>query len=425
MYNFFSELFITLNRQDNHVIIMSVFFGVAALAVLLRIISHLHFRAALIGFRRDAKKPIKTLDDIRELKNSLLVNIVIEYKRVADKAVTHVPAQQLVNRQVAAMSFIGWRYDGMLPFIVELERALLFIGLILAVVFSDYAFVYGVLAIVLFLLTRAAAAFFNFFGAKEQLADEIVIYIEREIGRFFASDTGGAVLRLKNDLTEAIAGMTASLEGIVSQMAESLENTTTSIGKTMTETTDSIGSTMTKATENVGPALAAAMDEKLINMNANLSNTLESWESALSQASSLQTAMNDTSDRLGQTSLRLQSSAELLSKHLQGHSNALSEQHIALVSAIESVKDGVGLLSTQQTALVQQSDYIERNQQTLEAAISAYESSLQGLTQSLGDGLGAFINLHAQTSAQAVNDALKTNIDKIMLLAKKGDGQSG
>ena len=422
MYNFFSNLFTNLSQEGSQVVIMIVFFSVAALTVLLRVIAHIHFRGALLAFRSDAKKPIEKLDDVRKLKkSSLLVTIITEYKRVADKAVTNVPVAQLVNRQVSAMSFIGWRYDGMLPFVVELERAILWVGLILAVVFTEYAFVYGVLAVVLFLLVRAAAAFFNFYGAREQLAEEILIYVEREIGRFFASDTGGAVLRLKNDLVDAISGMTISMEEIMGNMSESLATTTAAMSTTMAETTASIGQTMTEATAAVGPALAAAMDEKMINMNTNLAHTLESWEKTLTQAVSLQTAMNDTSDRLGQSSLRLQSSAELLSKHMQGHSNALSEQLLALVSAIEAIKDGVGTLSTQQEALVQQSEYIERNQKALEAAITAYETSLHGLTQSLGDGLGAFINLHAQSSAQVINEALKANMDKLIMLAGKSD----
>jgi len=425
MNNFFSNLLNNLSQEGSQVAIMIVFFSVAAVTVLLRIIAHIHFRAALLAFRSDAKKPIEKLDDVRKLKkSSLLITIITEYKRVADKAVTHVPAAQLVNRQISGMSFIGWRYDGMLPFVIELERAILWIGLILSVIFAnftDYAFVYGVLAVLLFLIVRAAAAFFNFNGAREQLADEILIYLEREIGRFFASDTGGAVLRLKNDLVDAIAGLTTNLDEIMRNMSASLTETTTAMSSSMAETTSAIGKTMTEATAAVGPALAAAMDEKLINMNDKLAHTLESWGKTLSQAVTLQSAMNDTSDRLGQSSLRLQSSAELLSKHLQGHSNALSEQLVALVTAIEAIKDGVGVLSTQQTALVQQSGYIERNQQALEAAITAYESSLQGLTQSLGDGLGAFINLHAQSSAQVVNDALKANLDKFVLLANKSD----
>ena len=408
MYNFFNNLFTTLNHQDNHIIIMAVFFGVVAFTVLLRILSHIHFHAALAAFNKDAKKPIERMEDLRKLKSGPLTKAIIEYKRTAEKAVTQVPAQRLADRQVATMSFLGWRYDGMAPFIIELERAVLWIGLILAVVFSDYAFVYGVLALVLFLISRAAAALFDFQGARAQLACEIATYIEREVSRFYATETGGAVLRLKDDLTGAISTMTTNMGDIMKGMSDSLAKTTESIGKTMTE-----------ATKSIAPALATAIDEKMVNMNEKLSNALANWESALTKAAGLQTAMNDTSDRLGQASLRLQSSAELLSKHLQGHSGALSEQLIALVSAVESVKEGVNLLSTQQEVLTQQSGYIERNQQALEIALQSYEASLQGLTQSLGDGLGAFINLHAQSSAAAVNEALKGNLDKIIALAGK------
>ena len=415
------NLFETLSRQDNNVAIMTVFICIAAIAVILRIFAHIHFRAALFSFHRDAKKEIEKVEDFKKHKCALLTKSIAEYRRIAGKAVTQVPTAQLVDRQLSEMNFMGWRYDGMLPFILEMERAVLWIGLILAVVFPQHAFVYGLLAVILFLSMRIVAAFFDFNGAKAQLAGEVLIYIEREVGRFYASDTGGAVLRLKNDLTGAIASMTSNMENIMGAIADSLAKTTTSIGKTMTETTASIGKTMTETTLAVGPALAAAMDEKLINMNANLAHTLKSWEDALNKAVGLQATMNETSDRMSQSSLRLQSSADLLAKHLQGHSGALSEQLVALVTAIEAVQGGIDLMNTQQEALTQQTGYIERNQHALEAALQAYEASLQGLTQSLGDGLGAFINLHAQSSAQAVNDALRANLDRIMQLAGKGE----
>ena len=417
----FNDLFLTLSRQDNNIAIMTVFICVAALTIVLRVFAHIHFRAALFSFYRDAKKEIEKIEDFKKLKCTLLAKTVAEYRRIAGKAVTQVPTSKLVERQLSEMNFLGWRYDGMLPFIAELERAILWIGLILAVVFTEHAFVYGLLAIILFLIIRIAAAFFDFNGAKEQLAGEVLIYIEREVGRFYASDTGGAVLRLKNDLTGAIASMTSNLENIMTAMAGSLDKTATQIGKSMTDTSGAISKTMTETTLAVGPALAAAMEEKLINMNANLAHTLKSWEDALGKAVSLQSTMNETSDRMSQSSLRLQSSADLLAKHLQGHSGALSEQLVALVAAIEAVQGGIDLMNAQQEALTQQSGYIERNQHALEAALQAYESSLQGLTQSLGDGLGAFINLHAQSSAQAVNDALRANLDRIMQLASKAE----
>jgi len=400
---------------------MAIFISIAILTVVLRILAHIHFRTMISFVRSDAKKEIAMIEDLRKLKSAVLSKIVAEYKRVAGKAVTQISAGKLIHKEISQKSFLGWRYDNMLPFIVEMERAVLWIGLILAVVFSDFALVYGLLAVIMFLIMRAIAAFFNVHSARDELAADLLIFIEREVGRFYATDTDGAILRLKNDLTDAIAKMTSNMGDIMGAIADSLAKTTASIGTTMSETTTSIGKTMTEATQAVGPALAAAMDEKLINMNENLSHTLKSWENALSEAVNLQSTMNDTSDKLGQSSQRLHTSAELLAKHLQGHSSALSEQLVALVTAIESVKGGIDTMNAQQEALTQQTSYIERNQQALETALQAYESSLQGLTQSLGDGLGAFINLHAQSSAQAVNDALKSNLDKIMMLAAKGE----
>jgi len=419
MPGFLVNLFDNLNSQYNQVVIMTVFLCIAAVTIILRVFAHIHFRAVIMSFRNDAKKEITKIEDLKKLKCAVLSKTVAEYRLIASKAVTQAPTAQLVNKKISDMSFLGWRYDGMMPFIIELERALLWIGLVLAVVFTDHAFVYGLLAVSLFLITRIASAFFDFHGAKEQLVSEIIIYLEREVGRFYATDTSGAVLRLKNDLTGAVDRMTSNLENIMGAIADSLAKTTASIGKTMSDTTSSIGKTMTETTLAVGPALAAAMDDKLINMNANLAHTLKSWEDALGKAVSLQTTMNETSDKMSQSSSRLQTSADLLAKHLQGHSGALSEQLVALVTAIESVQGGIDIMNTQQEALTRQTSYIESNQQALEASLQAYESSLQGLAQSLGDGLGAFISLHAQSSAQTVNDALKSNLDRIMQLATK------
>jgi len=177
---------------------------------------------------------------------------------------------------------------------------------------------------------------------------------------------------------------------------------------------DKVSDSMTEATNSIGPSVAAAMDEKLINMNDTLTDTLKNWEKALAEATSLHTSMNQSSERLSHASEKLQSSSELLSTHMQGHSNALSNQLVTLVNAIDGIKESVNHFSTQQEALTEQAKYIERNQQTLDTTLQTYEDSLRGLTQSLGDGLGTFINLHAQTSAQAINDTVKANIEKIM-----------
>ena len=383
--------------------------SLAALLVILRIGAHLHFRGALFAFHSDARKEINIREDMRKIKNKLLRKTVAEYIRMAERAVTTAPTRQLVERSVANMSFFGWRYESLLPFLEGMEMGLLWIGLILAIVFSSYAFVYGLLAVILFVVLRLIAAFFNVRNAWRELVDEIILYIDREIGRFFASDTGGAILRLKNDLTEAI-----------DRQSVAYQTTMENIGRTMSDTMTEVMGSMISAANSIGPIVANAMDEKLVNMNATLTTVLNDWENALAESANIQNSMNTSSERLAHAGGQLQSAAELLATHMKGHSNALSQQLITLVSAIDAVKDGLHTLTTKQEAFAKQAEFIESNQRALETALASYEESLQSLVQSLGNGLGAYINLHAQSSAQTVNDAFKANIDRMIQLLRPG-----
>jgi len=409
---FFGQLFVLLDAQENHVIITAVFWGLVLLAVVWRIASHVHFRGVLGAFLIESRKEIAARGDVAKLKNSLLRKVVSEYMRVADRAVTTVPTATLVDRAINGMSLAGWKYDNVIPFVEGLEAGLLWIALILAVVFNEFAFVYGTLAVISFLIVRLTVAFFNVRGAREQLATELILYIEREIGRFFASDHGGAILRLKNDLTETIERQTTAYK-----------TTMDSIGSIMTTTLNEVAKSMTAASASIAPTVAAALDEKLIDMNAALSATLQHWKEALTESAAIQSKMNDSSTKLSHAATKVQTASELLATHLQGHSNAQSNQLVQLVTAIDSVKQVADSLTAQQAALTKQTGYIERNQTTLDTTIHAYEDALQNLTKTLGEGLGAFIDLHAQTSVQTINDALKLNIDKIMqLVIKEGGG---
>ena len=363
------QIFNTLNRHDNHILIMAVYLALALLAAVLRIITHLHFNAALLAFQMEARKDIKEKKDITLIKNNLLRKIVAEYKRIAERAVTTIPTKQIVNRTISTMSLLGWKYDNIIPLIKSLENGLLLVGLILAVVFPQDAFTYGTVAVGVFLLTRLLSAFFNAQGVKNHLTDEIILYVEREIGRFFQADSGSAVLRLKDDLTSAIALQTKNYTAVTEKVIES-------------------------------------MSETLSKMSTNITTSHDS--------------LNESAARLAASTTKISTAAELLATHMQGHSNALSNQLITLVTAIDSTKEAMENLSTHQQAIIQQSEYIESNQKTLETALESYESSLQNLTKSLGESLGAFINLHAQSSANAVNEALKTNLEKILKLSTQG-----
>jgi hypothetical protein len=414
VFDFISDVFITLfdtlNRQDNHIVIVAVYLCITAAVIFLRVIAKVRFSAALVAFRQDAKE-LKTRDDVKKIRNTLLRRTVATYKSVADKAVTRVPATQLIERQIDGLRFVGWRYSSLVVFVEGFESGLLWVGLIFAVVFNEFAHIYGVLAVAVFLLLRLTAAAFDFRAARTRLCDEMLIYIEREVGRFYASDSGGAVLRLKDELAEAQNRQTTALTSALTHLTGVLTENTIALGKTITETT-----------KNINTQIAEAIKDKLVDMNTTFKATLEGWEKALAEAGKVQTAMNGSAEGISKAGARLQSGADLLSAHMQGHSAALSDQMVQFVRAMESVKDSVEIFKAQQEILTRQALYIEQNQETLETALAAYEASLQGLTQNLGDGLGAFINLHAQGAAQAVNDALRSNLDKIMQLSQRGDG---
>ena len=411
MQTFFENIFTALNQQGNLTIIMVVYLSMVALTLVLRIVAHVHFRAALLAFQLDTRKEVKDKTEVAKLKNGLLRKTVADYIRTAERAVTTVPTKQIVDREIARKNLLGWRYESILPFVASMDTGLLVVGLVLTIAFTQDAFVFGSLTAAAFVLTRLSAAFFNADNARNQLADDIQLYIEREIGRFFASDTGGAILRLKNDLTESIGKQSAVYK-------ETMEN----IGHIMASSLGKVSDNMTAATASIGPAVAEAMDKKLINMNDTLSNTLKNWEKALGEATSLQASMNESSGKLTHAVTKLQSSSALLATHMQGHSSALSTQLITLVGAIDAMKESVTHFAAGQETLAQQAKYIESNQKALDASLCAYEESLKGLTVSLGEGLGAFVNLHAQTSAQTINDALKNNMDKMknILDAKAG-----
>ena len=400
----FSEGLINLfSRQDTHIVVVTVFLACAALAACFRIFSALHIRGLILRMSASTRKlDIKTREDLKNIKNPLIRKVAAEYVRTAEKAVTRVPTEALVDRQIANLSFLGISYASMMPLVESIESGLLWIGLILAVVSPDFAFVYGVLAVGSFLLAKLMTVFFDFRSAKDLLRDDLFIFIEREISRFFAADTGGAVLRLKNELTEALSKQSATLTAATQNMSNELKES----GKLQT-------AALAEASAKMSESILSALDEKLPALSTNLKEIITEWEQAISESTRMQTATNNATERLDQAASKVQSSAELLSKYLQGHSNALSEQLATLVGAIETLKDVLAEVSKNQNALTQQAKYIDRNQHTLETALTAYEASLQNLTQSLGEGLGAYLNLHGQKAAQAMNDILKTHLEKI------------
>ena len=405
MFDFFEGIVDVLLRHDNQILIVAIYLIFCAVLVALRIVSHLHVMAVLSLVQRESLGEIKIRGEIPKIRNRMLRRVVAEYIRVAERAVTNVPTSHIVNRAVSGMNLLGWKYDSLVPFVSSLENAVLWIGLILALLFPGYAYVYGLLAIGVFVLLRLSGSLFGIDNARRQLGDEMVIFVEREIGRFFAADSGGAILRLKNDLTEAL-----TKQGV--QFKNAMENISAAMNSTMKE----VSVSMIAAANSIGVTINTGLDENLKNINKDLRESFENWEKALEKGVLTQELINQSAERVSLAASKLKTSAELLSTHMQGHSSALSGQLLGLVDAINSLKDGYTHLAMHQDVLARQSEFIEKNQLAFENIAASYEASLKNLASQIGDGIGAFVSLHAEESAKTITNALNTNIDKLAAL---------
>ena len=403
MVEFFESMINVLGREQNQVLIVTVFCSFCAALIVIRMVSHLHVAGLLAMFQREAVRDITSRADVTKIKNRMLRKVTADYIRVAERAVTNVPTGQIVNRVVSNTSLLGWRYDNLVPFIEAFEAATIWIGLILALIFTEYAHVYGLIAIASFVLLRFSASFFSVRTLLEQLSDEMTIYVEREIGRFFAADSGGAILRLKNDLTAALDKQAKSYKS-------AMENISTSMQSTMKE----ISSSMIAAANSIGVIIQSGMDENLKSMNKDLGSAFENWEKALSKGAITQERINQSSEHISKAAHKLQVASELLATHMQGHSGALSSHLVTLVDSIESLKDGYTHLAEHQNVLTKQAEYIEKNQESFEKIAASYEAALQKLSVSIGDSIGTFVSVHTAESVETLNSVTAANIEKIL-----------
>ena len=402
MFDFFGDMINVLGGDQNQVLVVMVFCSFCAALIVIRMISHLHVAGVLALFHRETVREIKNRGEVAKIKNRMLRKVTADYIRVAERAVTNVPTRQIVNRAVSNMSLLGWRYDNLLPFIEAFEAASIWIGLILALVFSEFAHVYGLIAIGSFMLLRFSASLFSVRSFREQLADEMAIFVEREIGRFFAADSGGAILRLKNDLTDAL-----------DKQAKTYKSAMENISTTMQSTMKEISTSMIAAADSMGTIIQSGMDENLKNMNKELGEAFVKWEKALDKGAATHEQINMSAERISQAGHKLQVASELLATHMQGHSGALSNHLVSLVDSIESLKDGYTHLAEHQSVLAKQAEYIAQNQESFEKIASSYEAALQKLSVTIGDSIGTFVGVHTAESVKTLNSAIEANIDRL------------
>ena len=203
-YSYFEEIFIILQAQHNNIVVMAGYIAIHVLVVILRLTIFLGYRGHNMWLSADLSKPLNAISEANGIRSQLLRRIANDYIVAAKKNAPRAPLDAILDKHVLGLSVIGWRYTGISLWTDRLETGLIFIGIILMLIFPEYAIVYGILAVAGFVLLKLVSAIYDCGCAKQLLVSDIKMYVEREIGQFFAGHTAGAILQFKDEVVAAI-----------------------------------------------------------------------------------------------------------------------------------------------------------------------------------------------------------------------------
>jgi len=335
------------------------FAGVTLLSLVLRISACIGYQTQFTVYKYYGKE-INVKSDIVNVKSGLIAKAVSEYMKSHEKGTSQVSSQAAVNKNVAEMGFLFWKFDSMAVFIRSYENSILLIGLLLALLLDHQVF-FGVMAVSLFILTRVFASLFDFDLAKARLVNEITLYLDREIGQFYTPDLNAGVNKLRLELTEAAAKQAAVFNDAV-----------------------------TKLGEDLSAAVKSSLDE------IALDETINEWKKAVDAAASCQGAVNAETGAL-------KSAVETLKNSMNAFNNAVVEYSGTVRANADQINSH--FISR---------DIIEKNQSFLNESFNKFELSLQDITGKLGNSLASIIDFRVQSSYNALNESLTENIKQIV-----------
>ena len=397
----FENIFKTLNDPANSVTVMTVFLVACGCSLALRVLTCLHYQTNYTLFKLHGK-PLKSAADAAAVKYALLKRVMNDYINSAQKNVTAISTRSIVTKHLRRLRFGFWSLDSIERFLTGFENGVILVGLVLAVVFSDYRFLYGLVAVGLFALTRLFAAIFDIRLVREKLTDEITEYVDREAGQFFAGDTGSILLRLKSDLVAVIQEQSAAIGKAMDRASQGMA--------------DGVKTAMDRVTEAVEKSMGHLAEQARI-----LQPPLAAWAEALGKAGAVQQQITDSYGGVEKAAQQLEGAVAGLQTALDGHGKKIAGQEeavrrevVELTVAVTALKEANQYLDANREAVASQLKYVENNQQLLEKSVQQYEAAMVNLTQKLGDGFGSMLDFHIQNAYQSLNDGLLANINKVI-----------
>lgn len=374
---------------------------------ILAVILYLIFRVIVCtGFQMNltrfyfSNKEISSINDIKDTKSRLLNKVIKSYVKSAEKGISYIDINAITENQLLKLNFLGWNYKSIENFLNGLEYAFLIFGILFWLSF-ERELIFIVITIIAFVLIKIMSSIFDYSVTKEKLLNEIILYVEREVGQFYITDLAFSVQNFKMEMKEVFNIQTKTLSDSVLKISTDMANAIIVSNKQLNENIDKTINSLFSITDILEKPLIQWKEslEKAVKSQVSINTTFEKIYNA---ASSFENVTNELAEKLESYSL-------VYKKYEDKANNEIIQLTSVTEKLLISNKDNSEIIKS----LRNQFDYIEENQKLLKESIQKYELTLEDVTKQMGSALGGIVEYQMQSTYKNISEYIKEDISKI------------
>lgn len=338
-------------------------------------------------------------------KSPLLNNIINAYKSASERGVASINTEQIVNKYIMKMNFIGWNFESINALIKKVETQAGFIGIAtLFISDTDKLWCAGTTATML-VIFWLLGSIFDYSLTKNKLEVEIIEYVDNQEGIFYAKDFSSTILSFKNELQSVMLNTNKVLSDAIYKM------------------NNSINESFKYGIDNMVKTTEMSMN-KLVNYADILKEPMNSWKANIETASNIQNSLNSTSETLKQSMVNFETMYEKLDKQMNNQTEEMKEVSLQtrkqieqLVTVVYNLDENSKTTSIHNEAVQKQLKYVEDNQQVLNLTLQKYQGTIENFTSDIGEVFGNIINMYSQSATES----MISEIEKITMDLSKSN----
>ncbi len=360
-------------------IMVLLFLAFCVFSVALRLLLMFYYRAQLATFALYSRESV-TRDSLEKFKKGLMGRIAKDFIEAGRRGVSHIDARAIAEKHVNRLSLLGWSYQGIETFLHNFQTGILWTGLLFILAAPD-KLTLGLGTLVLYLGFMLLSSMFNLTQARERLTNEIICYVNNEIGKFFIGDTASAVNLLRGDLKMGINGLAETLTKSIDNFGKRYEDELVKVVGVIGDKYDS--------------TYHAAFSDFMKQTKAFMDSTQELLDTLSGNVAKLTSVTKTTDDgvkaHMGQLGEQSRSLAQL------------SEQ---IIDIIKYLQQNALNLSDSGEALAESLKFVKANQQVLTDTLAEYEVTTKKMTSQMGEALGRILEYHAQQAFDSIDEKI-------------------